>query len=92
MNTQVAQSNTAMDNPVYVNSAPNDGRWGQPPASYYMLTVINGVMQGQLITVNCQPLMSSQVTFPGSVRPEMLTAMETILQEGAEVWKELANR
>ncbi len=92
MNMQTAQFSTAMDGPVYINSAPNDGRWGQPPASYYTLRVVNGIMQGQLMVVTRQPMMVDQAMSSESVRPEILTAMESVLQEGAEVWKELANR
>ncbi|MCL4506674.1 MAG: hypothetical protein M1434_13165 [Chloroflexi bacterium] len=92
MNTQLARMAFESQTSVYVNSAPNDGRWVQPPASYYYLTVINGVMQGQPITGVHQPLSSNLPELTESVRSEMLTAMEIVLHQGAEVWKELARR
>jgi hypothetical protein len=33
----------------YVNSNPYVDTWGQPPASYFQIEVINGIIEGQLI-------------------------------------------
>lgn len=33
----------------YVNSNPYLDAWGQPPASYFQIEVINGIIKGQLI-------------------------------------------
>ena len=92
MNTQLVQTMSGTNPSVYVNSTPNDGRWGQPPASYYLLSVENGVMRGYQINGTQQPMSSNLPENTQVIRAEMLAAMETVLREGSAVWKELANR
>ena len=92
MTELIKQSAIHIDAPLYTNSAPYDSAWGQPPASYHMLSVVNGVMLGQLISGNYQATSASrQVEVPEVIaRPVVLLAIESTLQEGAGIWKELA--
>ncbi len=91
MSTFVKQSAVSNDLPMYVNSAPIESSWGQPPASYYSFTIVNGIMQGKLISGVYQTTTSSQdIDEEENARPEVLQAIESTLQEGAAIWKELA--
>ncbi len=37
------------DTPVYVTSEPKDSKWGQPPASHYVFTVVGTRLFGEPI-------------------------------------------
>ena len=89
---QTALSKMRIEQPVYENSAPLNDAWGQPPASYYAFTMVNGVMQGQLIAGVYQTAPSSgQAMSPEEkAHAAVIWAIETTLQEDAEIWKELA--
>ena len=90
MNAPVAQSAIPMSISDYRSSAPPDMNWGQLPASYYHLTVVNGVMYGQLIDEVYQASLLISNRYDESMRPEVLTSLDKSIEDNAEVWAELS--
>lgn len=90
MNRQLVQS-AQQELPIYMSSTPLDESWGQLPASYYTLNVVNGIMYGRLIDGVYQASLSTgSRRYDETMRLEVASSLNKSIKDNAEVWAELA--